>query len=239
MSFADAVNLAWSVKSIAGLLRGLREWIVADRGIEAADKVLPNWQIDNVDDDATRAGQLLSPSNYSEQPQQESKLTTKTPAEIAADLAAREAAVKAREDAAAAKAAEFAEAAKKTRRDADDVLLTAMVKDGKLSPTAKPELLNFMGSLDGEGTVQFAETGDKQTPHAFFRGLLAKAGKIVDFGEVSKQDGEGDALSADPQERGRQLADKAIAFMEEKQAKGVSVTLEAAMAEAIKQEKAS
>lgn len=48
-------------RSIARLFRGLRDWFIEKNGEEAADKVLPSWMIDSLQESA-----VSSPANFSE-----------------------------------------------------------------------------------------------------------------------------------------------------------------------------
>lgn len=88
--------------------------------------------------------------------------------------------------------ASFAEQTASARKKEDADFVAGLVKDGKLAPAMAAGVTSFMQSLDGEKTVSFSEGGDK-TPRAFFRDLLASAGKVIDFAERSAGDGKEEA----------------------------------------------
>lgn len=88
--------------------------------------------------------------------------------------------------------ASFAEQTAAARKKEDADFVASLVKDGKLAPAMAAGVTSFMQSLDGEKTVSFSEGGDK-TPRAFFRDLLAGAGKVIDFAERSAGDGKEEA----------------------------------------------
>lgn len=101
---------------------------------------------------------------------------TQTPEDRQAALDARAAALDAKE-------AAFAEAQSKTRRAEDAALVEALVKDGRIAPGLKDEMVAFMESLDAQDEVAFAE-GKSASPRAWFRDLLSKQTKpLIDFSE--------------------------------------------------------
>jgi hypothetical protein len=53
---ADAADTGWALGDVARLMRGLREWFIAEHGMDVADRVLPDWTLTSVAD----AGRRLS-----------------------------------------------------------------------------------------------------------------------------------------------------------------------------------
>jgi len=149
----------------------------------------------------------------------------KTQAQI--DLEAREAALAARESDVTARELSFTEAEVANRRAADRALVEALEADGRVVPSIKTDLLNFMAQLDAGKALAFAEgdTAPKLTTHAFFCDLLKnKTGKVITFAEVSKPGTEAEA-PADAEAHAQQIVSKALAFVEEQKGKGITITV--------------
>lgn len=66
----------------AGLWRRLRDWLIGERGLETADKVIPNWEIDSLNEIAQRPEPDQPAPVFSEPPTPE--VTTVTPEQAAA-----------------------------------------------------------------------------------------------------------------------------------------------------------
>lgn len=88
-----------------------------------------------------------------------------------------------------AKNAEFAAAEEKARQKEDRELVEGLIKDGRLAPGVKDDVIAFMQGLEATDTVDFSE-GKSKTPRQFFREFLDKAGTVIDFSERSAADGE-------------------------------------------------
>ncbi|MFM2042113.1 MAG: hypothetical protein RLY86_689 [Pseudomonadota bacterium] len=168
----------WGERSLARLLRSMREWLIGRYGQEEADKALPTWELDMVteaalSDDARHVG-------FSEPAADPAGNADAKAAELAqreADLAAREARMVAREaDAAAARA---------TQRAAENgAFLEEQIGAGRVLPGEKAELVGFMSALDEAGVVSFAEGGVKR-PIDIFKGFVAALPARVPMGEVA------------------------------------------------------
>lgn len=191
----------WFLSTIARIVRGWREFLIETKGQEAADKVIPGWEVDDL---ARAAGAADAEAGtqpaFSEEDPDDVKTREQELAEREAALAAREAEVKAREEAAAAKAAEFAEAERRRRQAEDEASIETLVQAGKVLPAEKPALLAFMAALDPDGIVEFAEAGAqvKKPSREVLLGFLDKLPKRVDFAERSAED-SGEAIDfADP-----------------------------------------
>jgi hypothetical protein len=175
-------RLAWSLRGIATVFRGFREYLIERDGAEKADAVIPAWRVDDLIGDAARLEED-SPAFATPVPAPEEDPMTKTP--DAAELARREADLAQRE---AAFAADLA------RRQAADnaAFVDELVKDARLPAGLKDETLAFMAALPVAGdTVAFAAadgTAVKKTPSQAFRDLLGKLPQTVDFGERAPAD---------------------------------------------------
>ncbi len=215
----------WAFSSIAEMMRNLREWLIADKGIDAADKVIPTYAIDSVvtaaneRDDEPMPAALPAFSEEEKMTIEELKaqvatLTAerddlKSKADQAANFAERESTLASRESAVAAREAVAARATVEARVD-------AIVNDGRLLPAQKKSAVDFaMGLAEGEATIDFGE-GDKAVKvtqrEAYLRQLEA-APKAVEYGERAPASGGNPAAeNTDPAalaEKARQLVNKA------------------------------
>jgi hypothetical protein len=180
VEFADWQG-SWATASgfraIGRLFRSLRDYLIASDGLDAADKVLPDW-------DVTRVAEIpaeldpppgTSPIAYSDPPENEDQ-SMPTPAE----LEAREAELQQRQSAIEAREARFAEdeatrrAEEVTRRTSEDaVLLDSLVAAGRLPKDARPlaEAL-FAEMRAGDETIDFAD--GESTKKVSARNLLGR-----------------------------------------------------------------
>ncbi|MGH6879287.1 MAG: hypothetical protein ACREFM_00110 [Hypericibacter sp.] len=194
---AGVVELAdgWDTGSIGGMLRGLRDWILARFGQEDADKALPGDAIDYLLQSAGREQQkdMTAPSaSFAEPASQPKETRVKTTQEQAAAAAAAAADTTAANPNDEALRTELAESQRRiadleaTNRRADDGrFLDALIDKGRVLPAQRAALVAFMSSLTEQGTVEFAE-GDKtvkKAPRDFFREFLSTLPAQVDFAE--------------------------------------------------------
>lgn len=177
------------IHDVAGVFQKLREFLIGEYGLEKADIALPDWEIRwlsdaNVDDDAQSGANYFS--------ENKDGVVTMTPEEIAA----KEAALKVREDAAAAREAEFAEADTK-RREADNAAFAeALVNEGRLRPVHQAQAVAVLNALPADQDVSFAGSdGVSQTENAVaaFKALMKAQPVQVEF---AAQD-----MSGDPNQR--------------------------------------
>lgn len=188
LEFAD-----WTTASIAltvgRLFRGLRDWMIDRDGRDAADKVLPDWDVNALSGLAVEA-QSDPSQTYAE----DNDMDKEELAKREAALTAREAELKAREEAAAKSAAEFAEA-ETARIAADDAAFVAeAVAAGRLPKGLLPTAVALFGEL-GDGQVSFAEGDATKTgsPRQALRALISQLPLPVETRELVK----GDDVSVD------------------------------------------
>lgn len=227
VEFADTSFVAYLLASI---LRRLREWIISDKGIEAADAVVPAYVVSELEAESRKQDPveaLIPASSFSEKEE-----PGMTQAEIDAMKAENE-----RLKAEGQKAADFAEKQADIAKRESTLMrkeigmeIDALVAAGKVLPAQKAGLVEFMASLDeAEQVIAFGE-GDgakKLSPRQFMRDFLGAMPKVVDFKEHSRDAG---ASSAD-ELSGVELAEKITAYQETMSAKGITVSAtEAVMA---------
>ena len=104
-------DYAWEVRSwrkaVARLMRGIREYMVAEKGVEAADHAMKDWDVDAAvnpptppeTQENTASYSEASPTTPAQQEEESVKKETGKNAKATADFAAREEAIAAREQA--------------------------------------------------------------------------------------------------------------------------------------------
>lgn len=198
VNFADAEegviefgDSSWAWSSMASLMRGLREWIIGESGVEAADKVLPNYLLSDLDSAAKAAAEPVT-TNTGAMPAFSEEETMITQAQLDAEKARAD---KAEADLAAirAKEASFSEreqliAAREAKLHRVEVeqRVDALVKEGKVLPAQKKATVDFaMGLTAGEATFEFGE-GDKVqklNQRDLYLAQIGAGPKLVDYGE--------------------------------------------------------
>lgn len=167
---------------VAGMFRGLREWIIPKFGMEEADKALPGWNVTDLETSAAmpeEIGMEAMPS-YSEPaaaPTKQEDEVGLTPAEIAA----REAAFAERE----AKILKREAAARHTEHLS---FAEGLVKEGKLVAAQLKHavaILDFAAGVEGE-TVDFGEK--KESLCDSLKIFLAGQAKVIEFAEIATRE---------------------------------------------------
>ncbi len=99
--------------------------------------------------------------------------------------------------------------------------LDGIVKEGKLLPALKHNVLAFMESLSTEQVVEFSEgTAKTSQPQAeAFKALLSASPKMVDFREVAHGD-----LPSEPQIDANAIAEQATRLQAELKAAGTDIS---------------
>lgn len=184
-------SLGYALRSLLGFVGRIRDTLVERDGLEKANQVIPDWELQSAQEAASRleadAHDALGPCCASPTTEHEVSIVT-TP--IAEELARREAELARREAELRTGQAQFAEREAGIRRQENTAFLDTLVKEGRFAPGLKDETIAFMETLDASGVVAFAE-GVTKTPHQAFRDLLAKLPKAVEFAEVAADDDKG------------------------------------------------
>lgn len=192
-SDADAAwNSAWALSNVARLFRALREHFIATENIETADRLVPEWDIGQLEQAAadTRAeARAIERPAFSETTTEDTTMT-KTAEERLAEIEAREAALAERENRVKADEATFAEATRKAQAEADAAFVAEQVAAGRLPVGLQASATALFTAVDF-GELTFAEGDEevKTTPRAAFRDLLSKLPKPVSTGEIATGDG--------------------------------------------------
>ena len=239
VSFADSeqgvVEFAdWDKMTIANLFRRFREYIIGKDGVETANALFPEYEINSLQINAAQDDddKKLYFSETTNNPNEDSDMTPEQQAEFDA-LKAENTALKANEATLKTQVASFAEAEQKAKTEAahaDNVSFAeGLVKDGKLAPGAKDGAIALMDQLAAQTqTVEFGEGDAKtsMTPLAVYRKQLSDAPKLVEFGEHGGDGAVVEDLIDDPV----LLAQKAVEYAESEAKQGRTVNSAAAVA---------
>lgn len=201
VDFASSIDEPWW--SVGTLFRRLRDWMISKDGIDAADSILPDWQVASIetaaalpDDDANEKDTPASTPAFSVT--QENTVTEQE----AAALAAENLRLKAQLATANATAA----AATKARRHDENIAFAASLvtdpKGPKLAPQQQSRVVALLDALGGmESEVEFA-TGDgavaKESPAVALRTVLGSMATLVPVGAAAaggNHDGDTDFAS--------------------------------------------
>lgn len=230
--FGAIESTAYALDDIASLLRGMREQIIAEKGIEAADAVLPSWRIDSIANqaDSLRDQSETSASQFAHHPE-ETTVTTAT----------QEALDKARKDGEAAAEAKFAAQISATndqlaqlqsqhRNERISGQIAGWQKDGKVLPAEVPGMAAFMATLEGGTPTEFAFSAAdgkevKQTPAAWFAAFMAARKPVMALG-ARLQHEDPPTPEGDPEA----IAAKAHKYISEQATAGRTVSYAAAVA---------
>lgn len=221
----------------AGFFRRFREWFIDKFSREEADKVIPAYMVEGMEQRARDEMQeamapVLSSSSFAEHTMQESAAMN------ADQIAALEKRAAEAEAALAARTAEFAEReqrlaeAERAQRQAHIAgAVDALVGEGRVLPAQRAGLVAFMQALPAETVVEFGE-GEVQTKQGgeeYLLSFLRSLPKAVDFAErAPREQGESvDANSADD------IARRAVEFQEAQAKSGRRISTAEAVAAVI------
>jgi len=235
---APGYSLVWAVESIAKLLRNLRDQLIAKEGIAAADAALPQWQIDSAIESAAQARIQFQEADtdtgglrYSQHQPTGNLMTTFTQEQL--DAAAAAAGKAADDKAAVTFAAQAAELTKlRNERQAERIKteVDGLTAQGIVTPAEAVGMNEFMAAIENV-EVEFSFSASdgksaKKSPAAFFRDFVASRKAVVKLGKTATSENDNPDMSSDP----AAVSVKAMAFMAEQAAKGITVQLPDAVA---------
>ena len=183
IDLADDGMTSWGWRSLASLFQGMREWIIGEKDLETADRVMPSYAIDELERVAAKAE-----TNERKETTYMSDPTNNPPNPSVADLAERERALVA--DRAALDEEKRRLAAQKAERRTQAAVDFAekMASEGRILPReqkAVTGILTLLSDADAN-TVEFAEGDGEATDvpaDEAFRSILSALPTRVDFSE--------------------------------------------------------
>ncbi len=229
----------WQQGLVAGMFRRLREWMIGTAGQDAADKVLPTSEIDEVARNYPDIDDALAMPGYS-QPKKEPAVAEPNAEALAAaqaKLDADAAALAAQQAALQVERAAFSQAQATLRAGEDAAFLDRLQAEGRALPANRADTLALLAHLpaqaEGAGMVAFSE-GEPRSPRQALKDLLARQPKMVAFQQIA---GGPDGTKANPEDP-KDIQLKATAYSQAMAAKGVIVTIDQAVRAVIEGEPA-
>lgn len=253
LSFMDGDDLpmAWALGDIASLLRGLRDWVISTSGLDAADRVLPDYTIKSLSDAAGRVRELaldepddlaaaanaLVALGYTRatisQPNDDvltgrPTMTTYTQADL--DRARTEAEAATRQEFSAAHD-ELARLRAERQAERLGVKIAAWAGAGLVTPAEQPGLPEFMAALEGGQAGEFAfaaadSSAVKKTPSQWFAEFVAGRKPLLTLGRrTSADDGNHEVDANNP----RAILDAANNYIAAEATKGRTVPIDQAV----------
>lgn len=226
--------------ALSRFMRGIREFFITKFGLEAADQVVPNYQIDSMTDMATR---MRGNADYS-QSDTDGGSTVFTQADIdkarqqaednaKAEFDKREQALK---DQQAADRLQFEQERAEFRRNEFRQFVDEQVDAGKLLPAQAEGAVEFMAQLATADSAEFefsrGEEGKKQTvkakPADWFKDFVKSLPKQIHLGRRNNEEAEVDGGDA------AAIAKAATEYQAEQRGKGIEISASAAVAHVTK-----
>lgn len=242
----DDFTTAWALGDVASLLRGMREWVIAKEGVEAADRVLPAYQITSISDAAARLreqAQTEATALYTAPTPNDPTGTAMSLTQADLDRAVTEAEARVRTELQAqftAQNQQLTQLQTERRDERIQKLIDGWKASGKLLPADEAGLKEFMVAMEAAAAAEFeftaaaGKTPAKQTPAQWFATFMAARKPLVRIGGSqggSDTDPPGDSGLSD-----REIADRAHAYQAAQDKSGHRITMAAAI-DAVKQGK--
>lgn len=208
----------WADRTNASMWRRLREWIIGKFGIEEADRVIPDYNVGTLEDEAGKedVGALLTAPAFSESEKEEQMKEE--------ELKQKEEALNQKEASFTEREANLKKKEAETRHAEHVSFAEGLVKEGKLLPVHKDKVVGILDFADGleNGVVEFGEGEGKTTQPVSeaFREFLTGQPKIVEFGEIAG--GDGKTVDTDNAEA---IAKAAVEFQESEAKAGRTITI--------------
>lgn len=224
VEFGDTSPYIWS--TLGALLRGMRDWMIGEKGQDVADKVLPNFYITDLEQETQR--QLSQPAPAPVTAFAETHMSQTNAGQPAAQAPVAPVAKDPREVQFSEREAQIAAREKALRTKEIGAEIDALITAGKVMPAQKDGLVAFMASLPDDSVVEFSEGAQsvKQSAREFMAKFLGSLPKAIEFGEMAPAGGAKNPTELSAQE----LADAAVAFREAQAAKGITISTSQAVA---------
>lgn len=236
--------------TVGNLFRSMREQMIADKGIEAADRFFSDWMITDLqtasesimarlegendgalafaqaDVEAAFTAHVMARANVQidadAQAAQVQAATDKAQAESAAQFAERE----------AAQATKITQLESQLARQHIDAQVDKWTTSGKLTPALSAGVAEFMSGLSDGQSFEFAasEGSANVTAHHWFAAFVEKLPNI----NIGQEQGGG-TPSAAPLSGANEIASKAAEFVAAQGAAGISVSIVDAVAHVTRQ----
>lgn len=139
----------WVFSQVADLFRRLRDRMIESEGMEKADEVLPDWQLNSLREAADIGRDADNPVTAFAAPE----LSPPPAADPSIDFAARDQALSSREALIAARESALREQERQTRRVSVADFAAQLVQQGRLLPRHSAGIVELLVTLDAEPAV--------------------------------------------------------------------------------------
>lgn len=189
----------WKFSLIGSFMRRIREYFIAKDGTDAADKIVSDWEIQDIKTPEPPEPKEIAPA-FNEPGQKEDEVNQKEFDEMKAQLAEMKAQLARANEALASKDAQiksFEEASAKAEIDrkvaAFSEFCEGQVKAGKLTPAQRDRAIPVMRTMASAEPLDFSEGGktEKKAPAALLQEILSSLPVQVDFSEFATSDRAG------------------------------------------------
>ncbi len=171
IEFSAAEFSDWRMSTIGRLFQRIREYIIAKDGTEAADKVISNYEIEDIEREPAMPD---APSSAFSKPHKEAGM--KTAQELADELTAERAKNKQLSD-------DLAAERRKKQRNEFSAFLEGKIKIGneeidmteRVTPAMKPAILDLMEFMSGTESYEFSAAEgktEKKSPVEVFKTII-------------------------------------------------------------------
>lgn len=192
-------RLAWRIQSFGSILRRQREAMIEKDGVEAADKVLPDWEIRQMEQDLNIPRNIDPAANTTSEAVAAPAFGEPTPAHAAAPATPADQATPAAAPAPAPAPDAQAEELARTKSLLDEAnrqlaqqkaaadekafgeIVDQKIAEGRLSPALGTKFRKLFTSLSSSGQLAFAEGDPVRTE---LEEIIASLPKLVEFGEL-------------------------------------------------------
>ncbi|MBF6985760.1 peptidase [Pasteurella multocida] len=172
----------------ATLWRRLRDWFIGKHGQDEADKVLPDYLVGSMQEEAVR--KALQPQKaespiFNEPAQPEGDPMS---AEEKAELERLKAENQQLKDEKAAAEAKKAETELETTKASNAEFCEKLITEGKLAPVAKDAALALLNSVATSAAGQTVEFNEGENLLTLTKAFMEKQPKVVEFGEIATKE---------------------------------------------------
>ncbi|VVE55510.1 peptidase [Pandoraea iniqua] len=219
-------QLGWGLNSAARLFRGIREWIIGSQGMEVADSVLPNYQVESIEEAARAANDVDAASAISAFSHPGGNDVNFTKEDL--DRARQEGMTQGRETATAEFSQRVNDADARTARvegerrtERIQTQIAGWLGEGRVLPAEQAGLAEFMAQIETAGqSFEFSANNGtvSKTPAQWFAEFMSARAPVIKLGQHADGGTPTDVNDA------AALAEKAKEFMKSQQDKGLTVS---------------
>jgi len=187
--FSEFSDYRFSI--ISDLARKIREFIINKFDIETADKVVNDWDIEQLKQEPVKPDEIsgFTENNFKEEEEMDNKIK-----EYEEQITAFKEQEKTRLSELESLKNEVSSLKAQSKKAEYESFCDELIKDGKLTPSQKNQTLYFMEVMDNSGEMQFSEQ-EKKPYLSAFKEFLKSMPKQVEFSEIARKDNAGNKIA--------------------------------------------